>query len=314
MSENVQIIEQQTVSPAQTALENALQTTPSAVGVKPKSDAKSLLSAGQRQTLDGITKEVFSVVTGFQEARREEGRIVHARIIRSLAQGLKLVEGVDGRVDAITWVRSVFNPFVDVDKTPETHQFTTVQVYKTKTMVEAKAQTNPGYRQYFTRWVDQALWEAGIFKPANPKTGFPGENVPTLGVMVHGRTYMLPSEALADGNTLTDVHQAWKNIVRPNIEVIDHLPSKNARKVLFQAAAQQADEVSIVMREPRQVGDQKRMQKVRKYAEELPEAALIGIISGLVGIAAKRGMPLSTIFEKATAYANEADAAETDSE
>jgi hypothetical protein len=293
------------VQTVQTTLESALQTKPAAVGIKSKSDAATLLSAGQQKQIAEYTAEAFNAVLGFQQARRVEGKAVHAVIVENLGRAARLVFDVDGRKAAQAFVRGVFNPFKDVDKgnQGETHAYGTTQIFESKEVVKASVTANPMYLQYFRRWEDLTFWEAGIYREAEPKSGRNGETVPQMGIPMHGKTYQKPSEALKDEHTLSDVHQAFKNIIRPSIEVIDDLPSATAKKRLFKAGVVAADTVSVVYRQKQKVGDAERMQKVKRKAEELPDAALHGVISGLVGIAIKRGETMESLMSKITQYA-----------
>lgn len=263
----------------------------------------SKMSPGQVKESEALKARIFDRVKTHDQAQAAISREIHADQVIDIAALITLHLGIDGDKATATMVRDLFNPYLDVRTTPETHKYTTATLYGGALAVAAIARANPQYKQYFTNWAFLGRCQAQFFKPATKASSGEvpvGPEHTIKSIRLHGSDYALPADALRAGHTMTDVSQAWKNIVRPSIEEIDDLTSARDTARLYREGFDAAAEVGIVVRKllSMEQGGQKvrRMQKVRVVPisddrkKQMPTAALAGFLDGMVMVAAKRGL------------------------
>lgn len=267
----------------------------------------SNLTPAQHAHIAALTAEVHTLVHKDLGANRDRAKVVDAPIVKKLAEMFGLLHSVEG-AGKEAWTKLnmfaatvVWAPFIDVVSTPEERALTVAQVYKGEISVAATVTANLGLKQRLMRWSDVGRFEANLFKPGKPaKNGKPatrGEIAPVQGVTIMGVRYEKPSDALLAGNSFESVYQGWLNVVRPRIVDLDALVSDTAKAALYRMALEQSGETSVILREKQLVNGVKRWQKARRYADHqdaakrMPLPALLGLTSGLMAIAAKRGIP-----------------------
>jgi len=248
------------------------------------------MSPEQQRNRDQLITDIRRTVMILQDTRRAEGREIHAVIVAKGGELMRLIRDTDGPDEAFKRIRDVWNPFLDLKTTPESHSISS-QTLRGRTEVMT-AKVNTGYRQYFTKWDFLIACQAGLYKEK--------WNLPPEALRLHGRDYRTPAEALADGNTLTDVHQCWANIVKPVITILEDLPTLREHQEIFEDALESVAGMGVVLRatqEYEEKGQTKRRWHRKKFnlvpkqnVRGLPPSAWAGFFAGLLAEAHRQGI------------------------
>jgi hypothetical protein len=161
-----------------------------------------------------------------------------------------------------------------------------VQPVRGESYVESKAHP---YKQHGRIWRQLSYWQGNMNtsqKDVDNKVEMGVAEWPT-GIVVKGKEYTSPADALLDGHGLVTVHVAWSNVIRPQmVDLSDYTP--NGRKGRMVAAMEAGKGLGVTLRFFNK-GQNREFKKSVKLAEIKAPEAIYGAVVGLLGLSYKGG-------------------------
>ncbi len=260
----------------------------------PETDAtKSRMTGPQLARYNGMVDSILKRTREYLDIEGELATKVHAAQVLEIADMLRYVAEIDGVKDALARLKSLWAPFLDHHEKYHTMGIKPEVRFKDRVISGRESKVSPDFRQRFLRWADLSRWTAGAEFYRRDSDGVLTEQLPPAGgVSIRGHLYAHPGDALRDGNTFTDVYQAWKNVVRPpetvDLAKLPTIQGDAATKQLISDVQEAMKRMAVVVRVRQKVAGKVRLQKKSVRIEKWNKAMYQGAIIGLLGLMAEK--------------------------
>jgi hypothetical protein len=173
-------------------------------GLEPKLEAR-IVDIGCR---------VQSRLREFARLRSDIAKTLHADQVQDVADLLNLL--VTAGIQAgsvVSKVNEIWRAYLTGSN--EAQSIVPAVILNGEEVAAQRTVPNRFYHQFFRRWNDLSRWQAGSNFYRQPTDTNAGEVYPKDGVKIGDTVYHFPVDALRDGHTLSSVHTAFINVIRP---------------------------------------------------------------------------------------------------